>query len=132
MEKKAHIFPFSDYLGFKLVAREEGKSHFQLSIQDFHFNPQKVVHGGVLYSLADTGMGGALYPMLDLANGELCATIEIKMTYLRAARKGVLDCHTTVINKGKRVAMIESEVWNEGKLVAKATGSYAVFTPSKS
>jgi len=119
-------------LGFKLVAREEGKSHFQLSIQDFHFNPQKVVHGGVLYSLADTGMGGALYPMLDLANGELCATIEIKMTYLKAARKGVLDCHTTVINKGKRVAMIESEVWNEGKLVAKATGSYAVFTPSKS
>lgn len=129
---KETIFPYSNHLGMHLVKREIGKSHFQLTIQDFHFNPQKAVHGGVLYSLADTGMGGALYPMLDVANGELCATIEIKMTYLKAARKGVLDCHTTILHKGKRVAMIESEVWNEGQLVAKATGSYAVFTPSKS
>ena len=77
-------------------------------------------------------MGGALYPTLDFKNGEICATIEIKMTYFKAARKGVLDCHTEVINKGKRVAMIESEIWNEDKLIAKATGSFAIFTPSKS
>ncbi|MFK7983160.1 MAG: PaaI family thioesterase [Saprospiraceae bacterium] len=132
MEKTPTIFPFSNHLGMYLVKRETGKSHFQLPIKDFHFNPQKVIHGGVLYSLADTGMGGALYPMLALDKGELCATIEIKMTYLKAARTGVLDCHTVVINKGKRVAMLESEIWNEGKLIAKATGSYAVFTPSKS
>ncbi len=131
MEKKSTSFPFSQHVGFKLVERAKGKSHFRLAIQDFHFNPQKVVHGGVLYSLADTGMGAALYPMLAVEKGELCATIEIKMTYLKAARKGVLDCHTMVIHKGKRVAMLESEVWNEGKLIAKATGSYAVFTPSK-
>ena len=131
MEKPPVTFPYSQHMGFKLVGREKGKSHFRLAIKDFHFNPQKVVHGGVLYSLADSGMGAALYPMLDFKNGELCATIEIKMTYLKAARKGDLDCHTVVLNKGKRVAMLESEVWNEGKLIAKATGSYAVFTPSK-
>lgn len=131
MEKSKTIFPFSQHVGFKLVERTKNKSHFRLAIQDFHFNPQKVVHGGVLYSLADTGMGAALYPMLDLEKGEICATIEIKMTYLSASRKGVLDCHTTVIHKGKRVAMLESEVWNEGKLVAKATGSYAIFIPKK-
>lgn len=131
MDHSKTIFPFSDHLGMQLVERTEGKSHFKIMLQAHHFNPQKVVHGGVLYSLADTGMGGALYPMLNLKNGEICATIEIKMTYLKAARKGVLDCHTTLINKGKRVAMLESEIWNEGKLVAKATGSYAVFTPSK-
>jgi len=53
------------------------------------------------------------------------------MTYFKAARKGVLDCHTVIINKGKRVAMMESEIWNEDKLIAKATGSFAIFTPSK-
>jgi len=132
MEKKSTIFPFSQHVGFKLVERTQGKSHFRLTIQAFHFNPQKVVHGGVLYALADTGMGAALYPTLAVEKGELCATIEIKMTYLKAARKGVLDCHTIILNKGKRVAMLESEVWNDGKLIAKATGSYAIFTPSKS
>jgi len=131
MEKPPVSFPFSQHVGFKLVDREKGKSHFRLAIQAIHFNPQKVVHGGVLYSLADSGMGAALYPMLDFENGQLCATIEIKMTYLKAARKGDLDCHTVVLNKGKRVAMLESEVWNEGKLIAKATGSYAIFTPNK-
>ncbi len=131
MDNKKIIFPFSNHLGMHLIERSEGKSHFQLTIQDFHFNPQKVVHGGVLYSLADSGMGGALYPLLNLENGEICATIEIKMTYFKAARKGILDCRTVVINKGKRVAMMESEIWNEDKLIAKATGSYAIFIPSR-
>lgn len=124
-------FPFSQLLGFHLIHREESKSHFQLAIKDFHYNPQQVVHGGVLYSLADTGMGAALYPMLALDNGELCATIEIKMTYFKAVRKGVVDCHTKVLQKGKRVAFLESEIWNEDKLVAKAVGSYSIFTPSR-
>ena len=129
MKKTAATFPFSQHVGFKLIKREKAKSHFQLTIQDFHFNPQQVVHGGVMYALADTGMGAALYPMLAFEQGEICATIEIKMTYFKAARAGILDCHTMVINKGKRVAMLESEVWNNGSLVAKATGSYAIFTP---
>ena len=50
MDHKKTIFPFSDHLGMKLVKRADGKSHFQLSIKDFRFNPQKVVHGGVLHS----------------------------------------------------------------------------------
>ena len=131
MENKNTLFPYSQHLGFKLIKRGEGKSHFQLTIQDFHFNPQKVVHGGVLYSLADTGMGASLYPTLNITEGEICATIEIKMTYFKAVRKGVFDCHTVIVNKGKRVAMLESEIWNDDKLIAKATGSFAVFTPSK-
>ena len=109
MNKKGPVFPYANHLGLKFVSRENSKSHFQLTIQDFHFNPQKVVHGGVLYSIADSGMGGALYPMLDLDKGQICATIEIKMTYFKAVRKGILDCHTVVINKGKRVATMESE-----------------------
>lgn len=125
-------FPFSQLLGFQLIHRAKGRSHFQLSIKDVHFNPQQVVHGGVLYSLADTGMGAALYPMLALDKGELCATIEIKMTYFRAVRKGLVNCHTTVIRKGKRVAFLESEIWHEEKLVAKATGSYSIFIPGNS
>jgi len=120
-------FPYSDLIGIKFLAQEKGKSHVQIKIMDFHFNPQNVVHGGVLYSLADTGFGRALYPLLN--KGEICATIEIKMTYIKAVREGILDCYTKVLHRGKRVAMLEAELWNEEKLVAKASGSYAIFTP---
>jgi acyl-CoA thioesterase len=88
-------------------------------------NPQQVVHGGVLYALADTGMGGALYPSLE--KGELCATIEIKIAYFQPVKAGKVTCRTTVTYRGKRVAHLESEIYAHGQLVAKATGSYSIF-----
>jgi len=40
---------------------------------------------------------------------------------------GTLVCDTTVINKGRRVAALESEVRNGERLVAKALGTFAIF-----
>ena len=74
-------------------------------------------------------MGGALYPML--AEGEFCATIEIKITYFKYVTEGVLECASTVLNKGKTIAALESEVVNHGNLVAKASGSFSIFRPQK-
>ncbi|MDK9555988.1 PaaI family thioesterase [Marinobacter sp. M216] len=85
--------------------------------------------GGVLYSLADTGMGAALYPMLS--EGELCATIEIKINYYSPVHDGRLTCVTKVVNKGKSVANLESEILCGDRLVAKANGNYSIFKPSK-
>ncbi len=31
------------------------------------------------------------------------------------------------MNEGRRVAVLESEVFNEGRLVAKALGTFAIF-----
>ncbi len=119
-------FPYAQHLGIEHLRHEKGKSHFQLKIKAYHFNPQQVVHGGVLYSLADTSMGSALYTLLD--KGQLCATIEIKMSYFKPVTEGVLRCHTQVINKGKRIATMESEIWNQDRLVAKAMGSFSILS----
>jgi len=34
---------------------------------------------------------------------------------------------SVVLKKGRRVAMVESEVFSDGQLVAKASGSFALF-----
>jgi acyl-coenzyme A thioesterase PaaI-like protein len=44
-------------------------------------------------------------------------------------RGDVLKCSTALINKGKTLACLESEVDNNGILVAKASGSYSIFSP---
>jgi acyl-CoA thioesterase len=80
--------------------------------------------------MADTGMGAALYK--TLGTGELCATIEIKMTYFKAITSGELQCHTTLVNRGKRVAYLESSITQGTVLVAKASGTYAIFRPNQS
>ena len=116
--------PFADLIGLTFEPSEPGESRCHVSIRAELLNPHGVVHGAVAYALADTGMGGALYPLLD--RGESCATIEIKIVYLASAAKGQLVCDTRVVRKGSRVAVLESEIRESDQLIAKALGTYSV------
>ncbi|MCP4316284.1 MAG: PaaI family thioesterase [Hyphomicrobiales bacterium] len=50
----------------------------EITVRRELLNPRNVVHGGVIYALADTGMGAALYRMLD--EGKSCATINCSIS----------------------------------------------------
>jgi len=117
--------PFGDLIGLQFVKCEGGQSRCTLEVEPRLLNPHGVVHGGVLYSMADTGMGGAMYTVME--KEELCATIEIKIVYFKAVRSGTLVCDTRIISRGRRTAALESEITNDGRLVAKASGTFSVF-----
>lgn len=121
--------PYADLIGLKIEESKNGKSTCTLTVEEKLWNPNKVVHGGVLYALADTGMGAALVPTLE--SKQLCATIEIKINYFRPIQTGTLTCHTTIINKGKKIANLESNIYLSNKLVAKANGNFSIFVPSQ-
>ena len=116
---------FTGLLGLEFVAVDDGHSTTALDVREALLNPYGGVHGAVLYAMADTGMGAALLPGLE--DGERMATIEIKISYLRPATDGTLTCETTVLNRGRSVAYLESEVENDGLPVARATGSFSIF-----
>ena len=69
--------PFGDMIGLNFIKLEKGYSQCVLNVENKLMNPHKTLHGGVIYSMADTGMGAALYPLLE--KDELCATIEVKI-----------------------------------------------------
>jgi len=117
--------PFGDLIGLQFLKCEGGQSQCTLEVEQRLLNPHGAVHGGVLYSMADTGMGGAMYTVME--RDELCATIEIKITYFKAVRSGTLVCDTRIISRGRRVAALESEITSDGRLVAKASGTFSVF-----
>jgi acyl-CoA thioesterase len=79
-----------------------------------------------MYSMADTGMGAALYSLLE--ENESCATIEVKISYFKPVSNGVLICNTKVINKGRSISALESEILNNEKLIAKASGTFSIFS----
>ena len=56
--------PFADLIGFSVSERTAERCVTELNLEEKHLNPNGVVHGGVLYTLADTGMGGALMSAL--------------------------------------------------------------------
>ena len=96
-------------------SRTRGNSRLHLTVAPQHLNPHQVVHGAVVYAMADTGMGAALYP--TLAAGEICATIEIKINYFKPVSAGALSCITQVVNRGRTVANLESRLFVGDTLV---------------
>ena len=123
--KSKGFHPFGELIGLDFTRFEEGFTRGVLEVDERHLNPHNVVHGGVIYAMADTGMGGAVYSFLH--EDELCATIEIKIVYMAPVTSGRLTCDTRVVHRGKRIAILESEVKNGEQLVAKATGTYSLF-----
>lgn len=118
--------PFADLVGFSVTERTEKHCVTELSLEKKHLNPNGVVHGGVLYTLADTGMGGAL--MAALPEGHYCATIEIKIAYFRPAKEGTVRCITELVHLGRRTASLESRLELEGKTLARAYGTFMILS----
>ncbi len=121
--------PFAEMIDLHVVGSEPGRSEVSLRAGEQHLNPHRVVHGAVLFAMADTGMGAALYPTLQ--PGEICATIEIKINFFKPVTAGAITCRTEVVNRGKTVANLVSNLYRDEVLVAQANGNYAIFRPSK-
>jgi len=117
--------PFAELIDMNMEELRAGYSRCSLEVSGKHHNPHQVAHGAVLYALADTGMGAALYP--TLAEGEMCATIEVKINYFKPVASGLVTCVTELVNRGKTIANLESRLYAGDTLVAQANGNYSVF-----
>ena len=114
--------PIGRLLGFTLKTIEPGKAVFEMEVDDRHHNPMGTLHGGVYCDLADAAMGFAY--AATLGEGESFTTVELKINFLRAVRKGKLVAEAKFVKAGSTLGYIECEVTDEsGKLVAKAAST---------
>ena len=74
-------------------------------------------------------MGASVYSYLK--PDELCATIEIKITYFKPVFEGEITCITKIINKGRTIVNLDAEIFNGDRLVAKANGNFSIFKNRK-
>jgi acyl-CoA thioesterase len=124
------IGPLADYLHISLVEMSGGHARYTLDVYPQMLNPHGVLHGGAVYVMVDYSMGGATMSLLP--PGEVCTTIEIKISYLSSVRDGRLTCDTNVIKQGRNVAFLESKVTDGNeRIVATATGSFAIIRPAE-
>ena len=117
--------PFADLLGISVTKAAAGEASGELTLEEKLLNPHGVAHGGVVYALADTVMGGALRS--KLSEEQSCATLEIKITYFRPAFDGRLICSASVDHCGKRIGHISARIEGGGKLIALATGNFVIL-----
>jgi len=117
---------FIEHVGVVIhEADADGASVASLQVRAHHFNTVGVVHGGAIFTLADTGMAAALIPQLK--EGESCATTSLTIGYFRPVLAGPMVCTSRVVYRGKSLAHVEGNVHVAEKLVARGNGSWAIF-----
>jgi len=116
---------FSRHLGIRYVVVEAGRAVTEVDMAAFLENVVGGFHGGAAFALIDCAMGAAVFSLLR--ENELTATLEAKTNYIRPVREGLIRCEARVIHKGRRTAVLDAEVTSAGKLVAKASGTFAIW-----
>lgn len=126
--------PFVADLGMELESIAAGECVTVLDVTPRHLQQNGFVHAGVQATLADHSAGAAASTQAPAGCGVV--TVEIKVSYLRAARGERLRCRSRVLKPGKQFLFVESEVYcasaGQELLVAKASATMAVIarTPS--
>ncbi|AZE81679.1 hypothetical protein C4J98_0234 [Pseudomonas orientalis] len=116
---------FSELIGCRLQRLDPGVAEVALSLAPQLRNRGGKLHGGAIFSLVDITMGLAC----SSAHGfdQQSATIECKINYIRAVEDGDVLCTSRVIHAGRRTLVVEAEVYQDERLVAKAQGTFAVL-----
>lgn len=118
--------PFGELIGLEVTEANDGVAVIRIEVRPELLNSHGVLHGGVLFSMADTSMSAAVMSLLDEA--ELCEPIEIHIRILAPCKDGTVTSVTEVIGRGKRVMQLESRITDaSGRLIATATGAFAVL-----
>ena len=117
-------------IGLHIDHAQEGQCTVRIQVNEHLQHYQKIVHGGVIFTLADTAMSLAL--LSALPSEMLISTIEAKINYLRPVRAGELIAEANIIHKGRTTAVLESSVYNingvERKDIARALGTFNIQT----
>jgi uncharacterized protein (TIGR00369 family) len=109
-----------------LGLRWESPNRVRLTVRDELINPAGLLSGPIAYAMVDYSMGSALW--VERQSGERIATINISINYLRTARAGDVFCESVLDRRNDRVAVLRSEVTDEGgRLLATAIGSFSIF-----
>ncbi|SDI36685.1 PaaI family thioesterase [Pseudomonas panipatensis] len=117
------ISAFSDNLGLEPVRLGDGEAEVSLKMAEHLRNRGNVMHGGALFSLMDVAMGLAC----SSAHGfdRQSVTLECKINYIRAVAEGEVRCVARVLHAGRRSLVVEAEILQGDKLVAKGQGTFA-------
>jgi uncharacterized protein (TIGR00369 family) len=114
---------------FAFVLREvgPGTTTWEYTVDPAHFNPNGVLHGGVLMALLDTAMGHAVAALVA-PDGAYNAAAQMSVHFLEPIRAGTITARAEVKKCGKRLAVVEAEATDDnGAVRAVATATHAVL-----
>ncbi len=124
--ERVRTSPFHQWAGLELLSVGHGRAELAMELQPHHFNPQRIVHGGIITALADTSIGLALRS--QLRPGLTHRTAQLNVHFLAKGEGDRLIGRGRALHLGQRMGYGEAEVVDEGdRLLARATGTFIVL-----
>ena len=118
--------PFHQWAGMELKSVGSGQSELEMELLPHHFNPQGIVHGGIITALADTAIGLALRS--QLRPGLTHRTAQLNVHFLAKGEGNKLVGRGRSVHLGQRMGYGESEILDvEGRVLARASGTFIVL-----
>lgn len=130
LQKKELIFRLRttgilQFLGFQLVRAQPRRVVLACRITRRHLQVNRVVHGGITATLADTAGGLATY--MSVPPGIRVATVEMKINFLEGIELGRITADARVIRLGRHFSVVDCDVEDHrGRLVGKALMTFAI------
>jgi uncharacterized protein (TIGR00369 family) len=128
--KKVNGSPFFTLISMHITNLDWGESRLEMVVEEKHFQPFGMVHGGVYASVVDAAAFWAVYPQIDDDFG--ITTVELKLNYLAPTSSGSLIAKGKSIKAGKSICLAEAFVEDKtGKLLAHGTETMMVLKDLK-
>jgi uncharacterized protein (TIGR00369 family) len=119
--------PFSQLLGFRIEAADNGKARVRLPFSEKLLNPgglEVPIHGGAIAALIDTAACTAIWTLPDTVRS---ATVSLSLNFTGPGIKSDLIADAKVRRSGRRIASLLVEVHDlSGALVADGLVTYKI------
>lgn len=123
---------FRTMVGHRCTVWRNGYAEFELDLQDHHYNPGGIVHGGVYLTVLDSTLAHAAVWCAVPGNKRRAVTISLTTSFLAPARGGLIRAIGRLEGVCDRIATCSGEVVDgDGRLVAAAQGSFRYFPGSE-
>jgi uncharacterized protein (TIGR00369 family) len=113
--------PFLKFMGVELLDAREGWVRMKIAFRPEFLQPF-TMHGGAIYSLADTAAAHAL--MTLILPDQVPTTVEQRINFLKGVKGEDVYCEAQIVHLGKTLAYAEVTMTTaDGTLVAKSAAT---------
>lgn len=119
---------FAHLCGVELLEVSPGRARVKMVIGEDHANSHGTVHGGALFTLADTA-----FALASNSHGIPAAAINAHISFLKSAKEGTLYAEAEEFSLSPKIASYTVEVTDEqGERIAIFQGMVYRKTPPRS
>ncbi len=113
---------YAIFMGINTTDMSEGYAQGEIELKKEHLNPMNSVHGGCIFSLADTIAGSA-----SVSYGYKTATVTSSMNFISAAiNTKKIIAKAEVVKRGKKTTVVNATVYDDKEKIV-AIGTFTFF-----